>query len=30
MNVAIIGYGKMAKEVEQVANEKKIKIAKIF
>jgi 4-hydroxy-tetrahydrodipicolinate reductase len=30
MNVAIIGYGKMAKEVEQAANEKKIKIAKIF
>ena len=30
MNVAIIGYGKMAKEVEQVANEKKIKVVKIF
>lgn len=30
MNIAIIGYGKMAQEVEKVAIEKNIKVTKIF
>lgn len=30
MNLALIGYGKMGKEVERVAREKGLKIAKIF
>lgn len=30
MNIAIIGYGKMAQEVEKVAIEKKINVTKIF
>lgn len=30
MNIAIIGYGKMAQEVEKVAVEKNIKVTKIF
>src|SRR5512142_2612655 len=30
MNIALIGYGKMGKEVERVAAERGIRIAKIF
>ena len=30
MNIALIGYGKMGKEIEAIAKEKNISIAKIF
>ena len=30
MNIAIVGYGKMGKEIEAVAHEKKIRVVKVF